>query len=156
MVARMRTRPSDEQRASRDWHTCCGLEVQEVPMFRVRAITLLVVSLLSSAPALAQQSVVRPSDLRAAMADKAQQDEARRDLVVSVLKNEKVREMADRMSLDLTRAEQAVATLSDDDLEAAASAARDLQDRLSGEADTVTISLTALLLIIIIVILIVD
>ena len=54
---------------------------------------------------------------------------------------------------DLTRAEQAVSTLSDKDLEAAAAAAGALQKDLTGEADSVTISITTLLLLVIIVIL---
>ena len=124
--------------------------------YRSNVIAFVTMSLLATSPAFAQQRVVKQTDLRAAMTEKARQDDARRELVASVLKDEKVRELADRMSLDLTRAEQAVSTLSDDDLAAAATAAQSLQDNLSGKADTVTISLTALLLIVIIVILIAD
>ena len=121
--------------------------------YRSRIIATLTVCLLTASPISAQQSVLKPADLQAAMAEKAAADAARRELVVSILRDEQVREIARDLSLDLTRAERAVATLSDADLEAAAAAAGALQQDLAGEADSVTISITTLLLIIIIVIL---
>lgn len=121
--------------------------------YRSRIIATLTVCLLSASPISAQQSVLKPADLQTAMAEKAAADAARRELVVSILRDEQVREIARDLSLDLTRAERAVATLSDADLEAAAAAAGALQQDLAGEADSVTISITTLLLIIIIVIL---
>jgi hypothetical protein len=125
---------------------------------RYAIVFLLIASLLSASPAWAQQGVVTPADLRAAMAEKAALDDARRDLVVSVLRDEQVRQLAASLSLDLTRAEQAVATLGDDELEAAAETARALQIQtdLAGGASTVTLSVTTLLLIIIIIILLAD
>ena len=125
---------------------------------RSAIVVLLIVSLLTASPAWAQQGVVTPADLRAAMAEKAALDDARRDLVVSVLRDEQVRQLAASLSLDLTRAEQAVAMLADDELEAAAETARALQIQtdLAGGASTVTLSVTTLLLIIIIIILLAD
>jgi len=125
---------------------------------RSAIVVLLIVSLLTASPAWAQQGVVTPADLRAAMAEKAALDDARRDLVVSVLRDEQVRQLAASLSLDLTRAEQAVAMLADDELEAAAETARaiQIQTDLSGGASTVTLSVTTLLLIIIIIILLAD
>jgi RecG-like helicase len=113
-------------------------------------------ALLFASPAWAQQRVVTSVDLRTAMAEKAARDAERRELVVSVLRDEEVRQLAARLSLDLTRAERAVATLSDEDLAAAAETARVMQQDLAGEGHTVTISITTLLLIIIIIILLAD
>ena len=120
---------------------------------RSSIVAMLTACLLSASPMSAQQSVLKPADLRAAMVEKAATDAARRDLVVSVLRDEEVQQIARDLSLDLTRAEQAVSTLSDKDLEAAAAAAGALQKDLTGEADSVTISITTLLLLVIIVIL---
>ncbi len=112
-----------------------------------------IVSLLLTQPLRAQHSVVSAADLRQAMLERSEGDDARRDLVRSVLRDERVRRLVGRLSLEHTRAEQAVATLSGEDLEAAASAASAIQQDLSGEASTVTFSVTTLLLILIIVIL---
>jgi hypothetical protein len=122
--------------------------------FRACIIITLILSFLSISPAWAQQSVVSSADLRAAMADKAKADEASRELVVSVLRDSRIKQLAADLSLDRVRAERAVATLGDKDLEAAASSARLIERDLAGEASTVTISLTTLLLIIIIILLV--
>jgi len=118
-------------------------------------IVVLIVSLLAATPGWAQQSVVTRADLNAAMAGKTAQEDADRALVRSVLRDERVRQVAENLSLDITRAEEAVATLSGDDLETAAASARAIQQDLAGAASTVTISLTVALLIIIIIILLV-
>jgi hypothetical protein len=122
--------------------------------FRIQLIGLLIVSLLAASPAWAQQHVVSQSDLQQAMIDKAASDAASRELVLSVLRHEAARDVAERMSLDLTRAEQAVATLDGEQLAAVAASAQVVDAELSGEATYVTLSLTALLLIIIIIILV--
>ena len=122
--------------------------------FRSLLAVTLIVSLLSVSPAWAQQHVVSRADLRASMTDKAADDEAKRDVLRAVLRHEAARELADRYELDLTRAERAVATLDGQELAALASSATLVDKDLSGEATTVTLSLTALLLIIIIILLI--
>lgn len=124
--------------------------------FRACITVTLILSFLSISPAWAQQSVINSADLRAAMADKAKADEASRELVVSVLRDSKIKQLADDLSLDLVRAERAVATLGDKDLEAAASSARLIERDLAGEGSTVTISVTTLLLILIIILLVAD
>jgi hypothetical protein len=119
----------------------------------VVALTL-ILSFLSMSPAWAQQSVISPGDLRAAMAEKAEADEARRSQVLDVLQHESIRDLAASIGVDLSTAESAVATLDGQDLAAAATSANLIQNALAGEASTVTISLTTLLLIIIIVLLV--
>jgi hypothetical protein len=119
----------------------------------VVALTL-ILSFLSMSPAWAQQSVISPGDLRAAMAEKAEADEARRSQVLDVLQHESLRDLAASIGVDLSTAESAVATLDGQDLAAAATSANLIQNALAGEASTVTISLTTLLLIIIIVLLV--
>jgi hypothetical protein len=123
--------------------------------FRVHVIGVLVVSLLLAAsPVRAQQHVISAADLQQAMVDKAAADEASRDLVRSVLRHDVARSVAERLSLDLTRAEQAVATLEGEELAAVAATAETVDRELSGEQQYVTISLTALLIIIILILLI--
>jgi hypothetical protein len=123
--------------------------------FRAHVIGLVIGSLLLAAsPSWAQQHVISGADLEQAMIDKAAADAASRDLVRSVLDHDAARNLAERMSLDLTRAERAVATLEGEELAALAATAQAVDTELSGEAQYVTISVTALLLIIIIVLLI--
>ena len=122
--------------------------------FRSLLVATLIVSLLAASPAWAQQSVVSQADLRQAMTDKAAADAASRDLIRSVLRHDAARAVADRYQLDLSRAEQAVATLDGEQLAAMASSATLIDKELSGEATYVTISLTALLLIVILILLI--
>ena len=115
---------------------------------------LIVALLLATSPARAQQHVISSADLQQAMMDKAAADAANRDLVRSVLRLEGAREVAARFGLDVTRAEQAVATLDGDELTAVAATAQTVENELAGEQTYVTISLTALLLIIILILLI--
>ena len=123
--------------------------------FRAHLIGILAISLLlATSPARAQQHVISGADLQQAMVDKAAADAASRDLVRSVLRHDAARDLAERLSLDLTRAERAAATLSGEELAALAATAHAVQNELSGEQTYVTISLTALLLIIIILLLI--
>ena len=123
--------------------------------FRAPLIGILVIALLAAtSPARAQQHVISSAGLQQAMLAKAEADEASRDLVRSVLRHESAKAVAERLSLDLTQAEQAVAALDGDELAAVAATAQAVDTELSGEQTYVTISLTALLLIIIILLLI--
>jgi len=115
-----------------------------------------ILALLAASPAWARQHVTGTADLRAAMLEKAAADEANRQLVRSVLRHDLAQLVADRLALDLTRAERAVATLEGEELVSVAASARVVDVQLSGEASTITISLTTLLLVIIIIILLAD
>jgi hypothetical protein len=118
---------------------------------------LFFLSVLLSSPAFAQQRhVVSPADMRQAVAQQAQAHQQTRDALRTVLKNSQVREVANRLGLNVTRAEGAVATLTAAELEQLAGPARDLNANLAGGANTIVISTTTLLLIIIIIILLAD
>jgi hypothetical protein len=123
---------------------------------RIRAtvVTLVVSLLLWSSPARAQQRhVVDLAVMHQAVADQAATDRQNRDVVLSVLHRADVQELAGRLGLSVTRAENAVPTLSSAELARLAGSANMADVQLAG-GDTVVISLTTLLLLIIIVILV--
>lgn len=123
---------------------------------RIKTLLVSVVasSLLVSAPAFAQQHIVSPAAVRQALSDQASTDQQNREALTRVLTQTQVRELANRLGLDVTRAEHAVATLSGAELAGLADQARTADVQLAGGSNTVIISTTTLLLIIIIVILI--
>ncbi len=122
---------------------------------RMTIVTLFISSLLLSTSALAQQRhVAAPAQMRQAIADQALTDQQNRDVVLNVLRQSQVREMASRLGLNVTRAEGAISTLTSAELARLAGPARAAQADLAGGADKIVISVTTLLLIIIIVILI--
>jgi hypothetical protein len=102
-----------------------------------------------------QQHIAAPSTMRQAVADQATTDQQNRAAVVGVLHNEQVRDLAGKLGLNLTTAENAVSTLSSTELAKVATQARAANVELAGGSNTVIISTTTLLLILIIVILIV-
>lgn len=114
--------------------------------------------LLVSSPALAQQSrhVASQETMRAAVADKAQTEQQTRESVRRVLKNDQAAAVANRLGLNLVKAEAALATLSSAELARLAEPARQADAALAGGQNAIVISTTTLLLIIIIVILLVD
>jgi predicted xylose isomerase-like sugar epimerase len=92
--------------------------------------------------------------LRQAIADQAVTDQQNRDAVIGVLQQSHVRELAGRLGLNVTRAENAVSTLDSVELASLAESARMADVQLAGGANTIVISTTTLLLILIIVILV--
>jgi hypothetical protein len=121
---------------------------------RSTVIAVVVSSLLFCSSAMAQQRhVVDPAAMQQAVADQAVTDQVNRDAVLALLDRSEAREVAGRLGLNLTRAENAVATLSSTELASVADSARSADAQLSGGADTIVISATTLLLIIIIIIL---
>jgi hypothetical protein len=100
-----------------------------------------------------QRHVVDPALMRQAIADQALTDQQNRDVVLGVLQNSQVRNLADILGLSVARAENAVSTLDSTELSRLADSARLAEAQLAGGSSTVIISTTALLLIIIIVIL---
>jgi hypothetical protein len=102
-------------------------------------------SLMVTSTAFAQQRhVAGPSALKAAVAAQVDVDTKNRAVVRDVLKQNEVREVAGRLGLDITRAENAVATMNSADV------------ALAGGSNTIIISTTTLLLILIIVLLVAD
>jgi hypothetical protein len=126
-------------------------------LMRIRKVVVSVVvsSLLWSSLAMAQERhVVDPTALHQAIADQAVTDQQNRAAVISVLQLSQVRELAGRLGLNVTRAENAVPMLDSAELASLAESARMADVQLAGGASTVVISTTTLLLIIIIVILV--
>jgi hypothetical protein len=122
---------------------------------RTTVVAGVLFSLLWSSSAVAQQRhVVDPAAMREAVARQAVTDQANRDLVLGVLHRPQVREIADRLGLSVTRAENAVSTLSSTELARVAESARTAEVQLAGGTDKIVLSLTTLLLIILIVILV--
>jgi hypothetical protein len=120
---------------------------------RTSVVTLVVSLLMWSAPALAQQRhVVDLTVMHQAVADQAATDQQNREVVINVLHRAEVQDLAGRLGLSVTRAENAVPTLSSVELARLASSARVADVQLAG-GDTVVISVTTLLLIVILVVL---
>lgn len=126
--------------------------------FRAASVTFLfLATLLTASPALAQQRhVVTPADMREAVVQSTAARQQTRETLRTVLKDSRVRAVAERLGLNVTRANSAVATLTDAELDQVAGSARDLSTQLAGGSNTIVISTTTLLLIIIIVILLAD
>jgi hypothetical protein len=118
------------------------------------AVLLLPVLLVASPAFAGQQTrIVDSLALRQALAAQADVEQEQRAAVRRVLARDDVRQMADRLGLDVAQAGAAVATLSGAELTEAAQRAGALETALAGGANTIVISLTTLLLILIIVIL---
>jgi len=123
--------------------------------FRTSVSAVIVTSLLWSSSAMAQQAhIVNPPQMRQALADQAATDQRNRDAVLNVLRTPQASEVAGRLGLNVTRAEDAVSTLNSTDLASLADQARTAEGQLVGGASNVVISTTTLLLIIIVVILV--
>jgi hypothetical protein len=121
---------------------------------RIAVVGVIVSSLLFGATLSAQQRhVIDPAGMRQALATQAVTDQQNRNVLLNVLRHKQVRDMANRLGLDVTRAESAVSTLGSAELAELASTARTTDADLAGGNKTIVISTTTLLLIIIIVIL---
>ena len=121
---------------------------------RIAVVGVIVSSLLFGATLSAQQRhVIDPAGMRQALATQAVADQQNRNVLLNVLRHKQVRDMANRLGLDVTRAQSAVSTLSGAELAELASTARTTDADLAGGNKTIVISTTTLLLIIIIVIL---
>jgi len=121
------------------------------------AVAAIATILLSSSTAFAQQRhVVDSSSLRQAVAGKVHTDAQNRAAVRNVLQQTDVRQMADRLGLNLVTADAAVGTMNSADLARVATSAREAEVALAGGSNTLIISTTTLLLILIIVLLVAD
>jgi hypothetical protein len=98
--------------------------------------------------------VVAPADMRQAIATQAITDQQNRDAVLGVLHSTQVRELAGNLGLNVKSAEDAVSTLSGDELAGLADQARTADEQMAGGSTVVVISTTTALLLLIILILI--
>jgi hypothetical protein len=123
---------------------------------RSAVIAISMSSVLWSAPAMAQQRhVVDASQMRQAIADQTANDQKNRDALLGAIRRPDVRDLADQLGLNLTRAESAVATLNSAELARLATSLPAADVDLAGGSHVVVISTTTLLLVLIIVILLV-
>jgi hypothetical protein len=122
---------------------------------RTIVVSLVVSTLLWSSSVMAEsQHVVDPAHMRQAIADQAVTDQQNRDAVLGVLHRSQAAELAGRLGLSVTRAEDAVSALDSAELAGLADTARLADAQLAGGSETVVISVTTLLLIVIIVLLV--
>jgi hypothetical protein len=115
----------------------------------------LAVMMTTPSPALADgRHLVPPEKLAAALAQHVERQNADRSAVRGTLALPQVRQIAQRVGLDVDRAIRAVDTLADADLARAADSARQINQRLVG-GQTVTLTTTTIIIALLIVILIV-
>lgn len=120
-----------------------------------RPLAILLSLLCLGAPVGAQQShVVDPSALDRALAERSEDTAAKRQTVRSALHQSQVREVAERLGLDITRAEAAVATLDGVVLDQLAAQAQWVNDEIAG-GQTVTVNLLWVIVGLLIIILII-
>jgi hypothetical protein len=133
--------------------------MEVVPMRPFKHALAFVLTLLVglSLPAFAQQPqehVVDPGALAAAVAQHAAAESSDRAAVRDALERRDVRDTAASMGLDLGRLAASVETMSGDELERAASLARQIDQPLVGGA-SIVISTTTIIIILLVIILIV-
>lgn len=120
------------------------------------ALTLaLVVSLVTASGLVGQEAhVVDRAELDRATAERTAAEDARRDAIRSVLQRPEVRSVAETRGLDITRAEDAVATLEGEALVGAFERAQQIDEALAGGADAIVISTTTLIIALLVLIII--
>ena len=102
-----------------------------------------------------QQHLVAPADIAAAVAGRVAHQDARRATIHEALARPEVKQMAESMGVDLTRANAAVNALAGVELEQAANAASAVNQQLVGGASTVVISTTTIIIILLLVIILI-
>lgn len=100
-----------------------------------------------------ERHVVDRSAMKAAVTAKAQTDAADRAAVREAVHTPEAQAVADRFGLNLTRVDDAIATMSPEEIHALAGPARSVSAASGG--DTIVVSTTTLLLLLILIVLIV-
>ena len=124
-------------------------------MFRRILGTTLAVLLCAPAAWAQQTHVISQRALDQAVQQRVSQEQADREVIVSLLQRAEVREIASKAGLSIAKAEAAVSTLHGKDLALAAAQARQVQNNLAGGANTIVISTTTIIIVLLIIILIV-
>jgi len=117
-------------------------------------LALVLLTVAASAQA-AQQHVVNPDQLTAAMTQKTAAEAADRASVHEALGRTEVRNVAAMMGVDLDRVNAAVDTMQGADLDQAASAARRVNQEIVGGESSVTLTTTTIIIILLAIILLV-
>lgn len=120
-----------------------------------RSLAVFLTVLFMAPVANAQSHVINTSALNKAVQQRVSQEQADRDVIVTLLHRADVREVAAKAGLSLDKAEAAVSTLKGNDLAKVAAQARQVQNQLAGGASTIVISTTTVIIVLLLVILIV-
>ena len=120
-------------------------------------VLAILLTLAAAAPRLSAQSphIAPQTALDAAIQQHADDTTAQREAVLKVLERDEVKAVAGRVGIDLTTAATAVSSLSGDDLKAAASQARQVEQALAGGQSRVVISTTTIIIALLVIILLV-
>src|SRR4030095_476021 len=125
-------------------------------MRMLRRFLAVCLALLIMAPGVnAQDHVIGRAALDKAVQQRVSQEQADRDVILSLLQRQEVRDVAAKAGLSIEKAQTAVTMLHGKDLQQAAQQARQAQDTLAGGASTVVISTTTIIIVLLIIILIV-
>lgn len=120
-----------------------------------RSLAACLAVLMMAPMASAQDHVIGKSALDQAVQQRVSQEQADREVIVSLLQRADVREIASKAGLSLEKAEAAASTLQGRDLSTAAAQARQVQNNLAGGANTIVISTTTIIIVLLLIILIV-
>ncbi len=125
-------------------------------MRMLRRFLAVCLALLIMAPGVsAQDHVIGRAALDKAVQQRVSQEQADREVIVSLLQRQDVREIAAKAGLSIEKAQTAVTMLHGKDLQQAAQQARQVEDNLAGGASTIVISTTTIIIVLLIIILIV-
>lgn len=112
-------------------------------------------AILMMAPAAgAQDHVIGTSALDQAVQQRVSRERADREVILSLLQRQDVRDIAGKAGLSLDQARAGISMLQGKDLEQAAEQARAVQDSLAGGGN-VTVSTTTIIIVLLLIILIV-
>jgi hypothetical protein len=121
----------------------------------VRRFLAMCLAILIMAPAAgAQEHVIGNSALDQAVQRRVSQERADREVILSLLQRQDVRDIAGKAGLSIDTAQTAVSILQGKDLEQIAQQARVAQDNLAGGGN-VTVSTTTIIIVLLLIILIV-
>jgi hypothetical protein len=120
-----------------------------------QSLAVVLASLLMAPAAQAQTHVIDTAALAQAVQERVNQDQADREVILSLLRRQEVKQIAAQAGLSLQKAEAAVSTLGGSDLRDLAAQSRQVQNDLAGGASTITISTTTIIIVLLVIILIV-
>jgi len=116
----------------------------------------LIVALLSSTPAFAQERhIIDPSLLARTVDQRVAQLDADRAAIREALNRPEVREAAQHFGVDINRINASVGTLAGNDLNRAATTARQVNERLAGGDSSVVLSTTTIIIVLLVLIVII-
>jgi hypothetical protein len=132
------------------------MEVSPMHTFRQILSVPLIVALVSSTPAFAQERhIVDPSLLAQTVDQRIAQQDADRAAIREALNRPEVREAAQHFGVDINRINASVVTLAGKDLTRAATTARQVNERLAGGDSSVVLSTTTIIIVLLVLIVII-